>query len=137
VTQDRISPEARNRILVDFVVVGRLLGNVHTVLGPQWAASVAPLRLLALAFILRALATVEPIVLVSRREMYLGRNLMALFAVVAPLAFVFFAQWAIWLRAIWPSWIAHPRAANALLRLARRYRSSSVPVPATLSPGSA
>jgi hypothetical protein len=34
-------------------------------------------------------------------------------------------------------WIAHRRAADALLRLARRNHSSRVPAPATLSPGSA
>jgi teichuronic acid exporter len=185
---------------------------VHHVLGPKWAASVGPLRLLALAFILRSLATLEPCVLNTRRETYLGRNLMALLAVVAPLAFLFFARWGLtgvaavwlgvipvlslplyahyvwrrigvtwgdWLRAIWPAmsssvamagvvqgiavshaiqpplaqmavqiaagaavyagmlWIAHRRAADALLRLVRRNRSSRVPAPATLSPGSA
>jgi O-antigen/teichoic acid export membrane protein len=185
---------------------------VHAVLGPQWAASVGPLRLLALAFILRSLATLEPVVLVTRRETYLGRNMMAFFAIVAPLAFLFFSRWGLtgvaavwlgvipalslplyahyvwsrigvtwgdWLRAIWPAmsstavmalvvqaikvshaiepplalmaaqigvgaavyagmlWIAHRRAADALLRLARRNRPSRVPAPATLSPGSA
>jgi O-antigen/teichoic acid export membrane protein len=185
---------------------------VHAVLGPHWAASVEPLRLLALAFILRSLATLEPCVLNARRETHLSRNLMAVFAVVAPVAFVFFARWGLtgvaavwlcvipalllpldahyvwrrigvtwrdWLRAIWPAlsstavmavvvqaiaashairpplaqmavqiaaggsvyagmlWIAHRRAADALLRLARRNHSSRVPAPATLSPGSA
>jgi O-antigen/teichoic acid export membrane protein len=185
---------------------------VHVVLGPQWAESVGPLRLLALAFILRSLATLEPVVLLSRRETYLSRNMMALFAVVAPIAFVLFARWGLtgvaavwlcvipalslplyaryvwrkigvtwgdWLRAIWPAfssaavmalavqaiaasnairsplalmaaqiaggaavyagmlWIAHRRAADAVLRLARRNRRSPVAVPATLSPGSA
>jgi O-antigen/teichoic acid export membrane protein len=185
---------------------------VHHVLGPKWAASVGPLRLLALAFIFRSLATLEPVVLNTRRETYLGRNLMALLAVVAPLAFLFFARWGLtgvaavwfcvipavllplyahyvwrridvtwgdWLRAIWPAmsssavmalvvqaiamshaiqsplvqmvvqiaagavvyagmlWIAHRRAADALLRLPRRNRPSRMPAPATLSPGSA
>ena len=66
---------------------------VLSVLGPQWAAAVEPLRLLALAFIVRALATLEPVVLLVRHETYINRNMMALFAVVAPLAFLFGAQW--------------------------------------------
>jgi O-antigen/teichoic acid export membrane protein len=185
---------------------------VHSLLGPQWAASVGPLRLLALAFILRSLAALEPVVLLSRRETHISRNMMALFAVVAPAAFLFFSQWGLtgvaavwlgiipalslplyaryvwrrvgvtwtdWLRAVWPAlsssavmalvvqmiavsnaiqpplalmavqvcagaavyagmlWIAHRRAANAVLRLARRNRAPRVPAPAALSPDSA
>jgi O-antigen/teichoic acid export membrane protein len=62
-------------------------------LGPQWAAAVLPLRLLALAFIFRALATLEPVVLLARHETYVDRNMMAVFAIVAPLAFLLGAQW--------------------------------------------
>ena len=66
---------------------------VVAVLGPQWAAAAGPLQLLALAFIFRALAALEPVVLLARHETYVDRNMMLLFAVIAPLAFVAGAQW--------------------------------------------
>lgn len=66
---------------------------VVTLLGAKWAAATAPLQLLALAFILRSLATLEPVVLMSRRETHVDRNMMALFAVVAPVAFIIGARW--------------------------------------------
>lgn len=66
---------------------------VVSLLGPQWQPAIAPLRLLALAFILRSLATLEPVVLLARHETYIDRNMMALFAVAAPVAFLVGAQW--------------------------------------------
>jgi teichuronic acid exporter len=68
---------------------------VLSVLGPDWAAAVGPLQLLALAFILRSLATLEPVVLLARRETHIDRNMMALFAVLAPIAFVLGARWGV------------------------------------------
>lgn len=181
---------------------------VRSVLGPEWVEAIAPLRLLALAFILRSLATLEPVVLMARHETHVNRNMMALFAVVAPLAFVVGARWGVtgvaavwlfvmpvlslplhayytwrkidvtwgdWLRAVWPGassaatmaaavaavelsglidpplarlavqvavggavyaatlWLLHRRAAEAVLRLARRNRPPAVGATAELS----
>jgi PST family polysaccharide transporter len=80
-----IFPLAVGLAMVAELVVG--------LLGPQWAAAALPLRLLALAFIFRALATLEPVVLLARHETYVDRNMMALFAVAAPVAFIIGAQW--------------------------------------------
>jgi PST family polysaccharide transporter len=66
---------------------------VLTVLGPDWAAVIGPLRFLALAFILRSLAALEPVVLMARHETHVSRNMMAVFAVVVPIAFVFATRW--------------------------------------------
>ncbi len=66
---------------------------VLTILGPDWAAAIGPLRFLALAFILRSLATLEPVVLLARHETYVDRNMMAFFAVVSPIAFVIATRW--------------------------------------------
>jgi PST family polysaccharide transporter len=66
---------------------------VLTVLGPAWAPAIGPLRFLALAFILRSLATLEPVVLLARHETYVDRNMMAFFAVVAPIAFMVGSRW--------------------------------------------
>ena len=49
--------------------------------------------MLSLAFIFRALASLEPVVLLARHETYVDRNMMVLFAIVAPLAFIVGAQW--------------------------------------------
>ena len=80
-----IFPLAVGLAMVAELVVG--------LLGPQWAAAALPLRFLALAFIFRALATLEPVVLLARHETYVDRNMMALFAIVAPVAFIIGAQW--------------------------------------------
>ena len=61
---------------------------VYTVLGAKWAAAVAPLRLLSLALMFRSLAAINPVVLLARRETYIDRNMMVLFAIVTPLLFV-------------------------------------------------
>lgn len=66
---------------------------VMLVLGPQWAAAIGPLRLLALAFILRSLATLEPVVLLARHETYIDRNMMIFLAVLTPIAFLIASQW--------------------------------------------
>jgi O-antigen/teichoic acid export membrane protein len=66
---------------------------ILTVLGPRWTEAVGPLRFLALAFILRSLATLEPVVLLARHQTHVDRNMMAVLAVLAPLAFVIGARW--------------------------------------------
>lgn len=66
---------------------------VVTALGLAWASAVGPLRFLALAFILRSLATLEPVVLLARHETYVDRNMMAFLAVAAPITFVLASRW--------------------------------------------
>jgi hypothetical protein len=46
-----------------------------------------------LAFILRSLATLEPVVLLARHETYIDRNMMAFLAVAAPIAFFVGSHW--------------------------------------------
>jgi PST family polysaccharide transporter len=78
-------------LAVGLALVGDTL--VATVLGPKWLSASAPLQLLALAFVLRSLAALEPVVLMARHETYVDRNMMAALACVTPLFFLAGTWW--------------------------------------------
>lgn len=78
---------------------------VMGVLGAKWVDAIAPMRLLCLFFAVRSIASLGPVVMVSRGEPHVDRNFSFVFALILPALFVVGTRWgltgvaAMWLTA--------------------------------------